>query len=72
MSYKYLKLLKDKLKEIQEFDNIVGCISLGTKMLLENECLQIESDLGINGFDIALYGRDELMLLKESPFDEAV
>ena len=71
-SYKYLDLLESKLNEITELDSLVGCITLGDRLSLENAKLQIEEELGINNTNIMLYGYQEILLLKESPFREAV
>lgn len=71
-SYNYLNLLENKLNDEDNFESIVACVTLGPKTTLESIQTQIEFDLGIQNDNIKMYGRRELLLLKESPFEEAI
>lgn len=71
-SYKYLDLLERRLSRERRFKNIVGCVTLGSERSLRNAQTQIEQDLGIHNENIKSYGRERLLSLSGSPFDEAI
>ncbi len=71
-SYQYLNLLENRMNKVTGLNSLVGCVTLGDKLSLENAKVQIEEELGIHNADIMLYGCKEILLLKKSPFREAV
>lgn len=71
-SYQYLDLLEKKCSRINGFDYLVGCITLGERLSLENMRVQIEENLKLCNENIMLFGGDELLQLKETPFMEAI